>query len=403
MKERYTIQLTGEILGKTDREAVITRLSSMFKCDSARIAQFFDGERKSLKTGMDWKTALKYRKAIERQGAGCELKVVMDCKSFEASIFDRESIHVRKALASAPFQFSDTGKKEAPGQVVESSSRKSYYFDRARIIPLIFSPSAREPVLEGEDAPVGEISSFKPAVSYTAALFLTVGVTFFLEWYFLTYFTEYVSTGRIATLLAILLFFLVIVFLPNFLRPLRRLSIELKQTEGEISMQLLQERTLFNLSKKFVVETPEGRRIAQMYKSPIRNRSLCFDRTGNILFSAQEESDIDELFLDAAGEIRDELMNFEMINLIRYIGEKISDAISIIKGVKKTKSKTIASLVQNIDISTNRKMFVLRDTHGKAIGQVFTGRRTRFIFYTKEIRSIDIRGLFCFCLMVAGL
>ncbi len=69
----YDIVFSGQILPGADLAQVKTRLAALFKMDSDGVARLFSGKRFFIKKGVDGETAEKYKTALEKAGAACEL------------------------------------------------------------------------------------------------------------------------------------------------------------------------------------------------------------------------------------------------------------------------------------------------------------------------------------------
>lgn len=72
--ELFEIAISGEILDGENPEDVKARIGKMFNADEAKIAQLFSGNRVVIKKNVDQQTAEKYKKALNKAGAVCEIK-----------------------------------------------------------------------------------------------------------------------------------------------------------------------------------------------------------------------------------------------------------------------------------------------------------------------------------------
>ena len=72
--ELFEIAISGEILDGENPEDVKARIGKMFNADEAKIAQLFSGNRVVIKKNVDQQTAAKYKNALNKAGAACEIK-----------------------------------------------------------------------------------------------------------------------------------------------------------------------------------------------------------------------------------------------------------------------------------------------------------------------------------------
>ena len=72
--ELFEVAFSGQIREGENSEDVKARVGKMFNADEAKIAQLFSGNRIVIKKNVDQQTAAKYETALNRAGAGCEVK-----------------------------------------------------------------------------------------------------------------------------------------------------------------------------------------------------------------------------------------------------------------------------------------------------------------------------------------
>ena len=72
--ELFEVAFSGQIREGENPEDVKARVGKMFNADEAKIAQLFSGNRIVIKKNIDQQTAAKYETALNRVGAGCEVK-----------------------------------------------------------------------------------------------------------------------------------------------------------------------------------------------------------------------------------------------------------------------------------------------------------------------------------------
>jgi len=72
----FEVAFSGQISEGASADEVRGRLAKMFNADEAKLAQLFSGRRVVIKKNIDQATAEKYRTALNRAGAECEIGVM---------------------------------------------------------------------------------------------------------------------------------------------------------------------------------------------------------------------------------------------------------------------------------------------------------------------------------------
>jgi len=69
----FEVAFSGQISEGTNLEDVKVKIGKMFNADDAKLAQLFSGKRIVIKKNIDQATAAKYKTALNRAGAECEI------------------------------------------------------------------------------------------------------------------------------------------------------------------------------------------------------------------------------------------------------------------------------------------------------------------------------------------
>lgn len=69
----YEVAFSGQVSEGADLQEVKARVGKMFNADAAKLDQLFSGKRIVIKKNIDEATAAKYRTALNRAGAECEV------------------------------------------------------------------------------------------------------------------------------------------------------------------------------------------------------------------------------------------------------------------------------------------------------------------------------------------
>ena len=72
----FEVAFSGQISDGANADDVKAKVGKMFNADEAKLAQLFSGKRIVIKKNIDQATASKYKTAINRAGAECEVKSI---------------------------------------------------------------------------------------------------------------------------------------------------------------------------------------------------------------------------------------------------------------------------------------------------------------------------------------
>ena len=114
----FEVAFSGQISADANLDEVKARVAKMFNADEAKLGQLFSGRRVVIKKNIDQATAAKYRTALNRAGAQCEV-VAMGGKPAAAPAATTESAAPeepaqQKASAAAAVQIETSYDGEVP-------------------------------------------------------------------------------------------------------------------------------------------------------------------------------------------------------------------------------------------------------------------------------------------------
>lgn len=69
----FEVVFQGKVASGANPDEVKTKMGELFKANDAQLARLFSGQRVVIKSGLDELTAAKYRMALEKVGALCEI------------------------------------------------------------------------------------------------------------------------------------------------------------------------------------------------------------------------------------------------------------------------------------------------------------------------------------------
>ncbi len=86
--ELFEVAFSGEIRSGENLEDVKARVGKMFNADESKVAQLFSGNRIVIKKNIDQQTAAKYKAALKKAGAGCEINLMSPTSAVPAQPAD---------------------------------------------------------------------------------------------------------------------------------------------------------------------------------------------------------------------------------------------------------------------------------------------------------------------------
>ena len=117
----FEVAFSGQISEGANLEEVKARLGKMFNANDAKLAQLFSGKRIVIKKSIDQTTAAKYKTALNRAGAECEVSSsggaapVVQAATTASAVAPAQSA-VASAPSSAEYETSYEGEVEPPPQ-----------------------------------------------------------------------------------------------------------------------------------------------------------------------------------------------------------------------------------------------------------------------------------------------
>jgi hypothetical protein len=118
----FEVAFSGQISEGANLEEVKARVGKMFNADDAKLAQLFSGKRIVIKKNIDQATAAKYKTALNRAGAECEVSSpggaapATQAAAATPAVAPAES-SVASASSSAEYETNYDGEVEPPPQV----------------------------------------------------------------------------------------------------------------------------------------------------------------------------------------------------------------------------------------------------------------------------------------------
>ncbi len=114
----FEVAFNGEIADGADLDEVKARVGKMFNADGDKLATLFSGKRIVIKKNIDQATAAKYRTALNRAGAVCEVRPMGGATPVESAPADPAPAAAPAATApvSAEYEAGDHGEVPPPPQ-----------------------------------------------------------------------------------------------------------------------------------------------------------------------------------------------------------------------------------------------------------------------------------------------
>jgi len=107
--ELFEVAFSGQINDGADLDEVKAKVAAMFKADETKLAHLFSGKRIVIKKNIDAKTATKYRTALGRVGAKCEVRSL----SVSSEVAPSPSPEPGAVNSPPPSSFSETAVESA--------------------------------------------------------------------------------------------------------------------------------------------------------------------------------------------------------------------------------------------------------------------------------------------------
>lgn len=382
VKERYFIKFNGMIVpGKTIDE-VASDLSALFKCNLKNINRLFDGKVHIIKKGLGWKDADKYQEILRKKGAVTDIGVMMDARSLKSAL-----VPVRKKISDQEHKANH-----------QEDDALYFNFNRIRIFPTFFYLPHSEPFfLNGSAA--GTVNSLKLSINWIITFLLAIPVGFYVEWRFLYFFSNHVTTGIISTISSIALLGAILFYLPNLMRPKRAVRVKCEFEESEIDVECLQIKRFPLFRKKFQVVDDYGGIIGILQHDLLTQQYMALDANGTIIFSAEEEIDTSNIVINAITDIRDEILNFKILDVIKSIWGVIKGfgQLEIFHQTGKNLNKEDFSKFES------EEMLVVRDGKGAVVGRFLKNQNCPFILFQSRLNCSDKCMIIAFYMLLSGL
>jgi len=373
IQERYFIECDGKIIKGVRKKQVVSSLRNLFKKkDISKIRSLFDGKRRVIKHNLDWNSACEYKNTFKKAGVSVRICVMMDAKSLETALINVENNNLNDVQCNS---------KKFRGFIPALEDCFKLGFNCTRIIPSIFNLPHSEPYYSNKGSAVGYIFSLKSTINKITVFifFIGLGIVFgsFLALMNIESVDRYLPNLNTSNILLIMFVYIfTILFLLNFLSPKRSIKLSREEDGKDVIFQC-QEIKNYSLYSSYGVYDCNNKKISIMYKKLLKQRYICETPKGSLLFSAEEEPDMNEVLMDAASDMWNELVGlslFDVIDMVRQMGSK--------------------NKIKNI--------FVVRDSQGAAVAHFVLARFSMSTIYEGSFDKSNRNILDAFCLFLAG-
>jgi hypothetical protein len=114
-EQLFEVAFSGKLMEGANPDEVRAKVGKMFNADAAKVAQLFSGKRIVIKKNIDQATAAKYRTALNRAGAECEVRQMgaaaaekpAATKSAPAPASEKPTAPASAASAAEPVDYGD--------------------------------------------------------------------------------------------------------------------------------------------------------------------------------------------------------------------------------------------------------------------------------------------------------
>lgn len=375
-EEKYRIRLLGSFAKGTDRVKSVNYLAKQFGVPAKRFGKYFDAKPRVVKRGLRLDQAKKHAAVFQKAGALYEIDLDLTPQTF------RESIH--RLSASTPDTAKPVPEKEpvAPQKAGPKSNTESesvFSFERYFITPLILAFPYSVELTDNNGKSAGFVESGKLGFGWLLTLFLSVNLALEALSWLLDYTFMQSHSGYGYTIFNILGFLALLLFLPKYLRPRKRVAIH-SGGPGDATVFCSLEETWFGsgVKKNFLVKDADGETKAVISKELVFSRYKCAYPDGRTAFSV----DIDrELGIDASATSVAQILRDNLVDL-GYVGDMI---------------------LSKVDPEIRPKRWIIRNENLEEVG-TFKKESTCVLTVRKEHFPDDEIGIVsAFAMVLAGL
>lgn len=310
--EEYNLVCKGELEPGFEQSAVVEQAAKLFKIDETKALKILDKKPQTLAKKLTWSKAVKYQQALKNIGLRTFLDTVLDPEIF------RESLLSTSHQGATDHPATNKQEKDVTCAEIELQLLK---LETSQLVPNIFARAHTGTLVDKNKEPMFLLESYNNIINQKFLLLLSIPVAFVVQNYFGMLLIGTFS-GSTVTPLLILLFFLIILFLPKTMMPRRIFT--LRQTKDDSFYLLCAEKSSLNpIIDTYDIYSSDNDFLAAVTYSRLRNTIECRDKNNAVLFSSSEEKNADKITKDMAAEMGGELFDFSYFSYIKMVFKQL--------------------------------------------------------------------------------
>lgn len=318
--EAYNLLSKGELLPGFEQSAVILQLAKLFKVDESKARQILDKQSRVILKQAGWEQAIKYCRVLRDAGLVVYMHVVLDAEIFRESLVPvtlKNSEIQNNGIAQSVMHSGINNKVD----IDTDYALQTLSVDISSLVPSMFAKAHTEALVDNEEKARYSLQSWNPWFNPKFLLLISMFVALVIQKYFGLLLVQ--ATGStLVTPFLILLFFIIILFLPKFMSLNRVFT--LRSTDNDntrlLCTQLL---TISPFSESYHIYNRDNDILAKVKLNKLKNLLECWDNEGSLLYSSNEEHYVDDVTKDVAAEIRDQLFDFSVLTYLKILSQHL--------------------------------------------------------------------------------
>ncbi|VAX11049.1 hypothetical protein MNBD_GAMMA25-2251 [hydrothermal vent metagenome] len=315
-KDVYNLICKGELVHGFELSDVIVEVEKLFKVDETVALQIVDKKHHVIIKKVTWQQAIKYRNMLKNIGLVIYPKVVLDKNVFKESlvpVMNQPAVNNPKI-----------SKRPGPDKTLKVPLQLMS-LDITKLIPTILSMPHSEPLVDNKNVPMFDLESYNHALNPTFLLLGSMFTALIVEKYFALIMVQDMA-GHMVTAMSIVLFFLIIIFIPRVMSPNRVFTLS-DAKDSSTYLLCAQIPSINPFIYEYYIYSYEDTLLATIKNYRLKNRMECLDMDKNILYFSSEEYYADDVAKDVARELRDEIFELGIlsyINVFSRLAKKVS-------------------------------------------------------------------------------
>lgn len=374
----YNLICKGELVHGFELSEVIVEVEKLFKVDETVALQIIGKKPHVIIKKITWQKAIKYRNMLKNIGLVIYPNVVLDKNVFEESlvpVMNQPAVSNPK-ISKRPGQDKTL---EVPLQLM--------LLDVTKLIPTIFSMPHSEPLVDNNDVPIFNLESYNHALNPIFLLLVSMFTALIVQKYFALIMVQDMA-GHMVTAISIVLFFLIIIFIPRVMSPNRVFTLS-DAKDSSVYFLCAQIPNINPFIYEYSIYFHEGTLLATIKNYRLKNRIECLDMDKNILYFSSEEHYADDVAKDVARELRNEIFEFSILSYINVFSR-------LAKKINVWFSKHPHAYQRN-------DAFVIRDKNANKIAYYYKAKNSAMELPVHVANEYENKTMMAFLLVCIGL